>query len=294
MNKFREIMIPGDILEDEGLSDGARIIYGKIARLSYKEGYCWANNEFLSGVKSRRTTSRFIAELQAAGYVKILTGRSKNRKIVLCEIKSKASIIDNPDYDEKNNIDKNDHDNNMIDKNGDDKTPIIDKIDTDHRQICPQIIDKFGDITTNRTTKRTSNKKKIHGSNEPPDKNNKTKQHPSSLPKKDKPFELLSREPKNDIERVNKKWLENYIAIYGNQPLEPDWKITSPLIKKIISQVGVKKLLDALDTAKNDKFCLEAGYILKTIVAVNTITRLMNKPPPQNSGYGKPFNEVVI
>jgi len=163
MNKFREIMIPGDILDDESLSDGARIIYGKIARLSYKDGYCWANNEFLSGVKSKRTASRFIAELQAAGYIKILTGKSKKRKIVLCEIISKTTIIDNSGYDNKNNIDKN----------GDDKAPIIDKLDTDHRQICPQIIDKFGDRTTNRTIKEHN-----VGSNEPPDKKLKDKPSP--------------------------------------------------------------------------------------------------------------------
>ncbi|WP_461246523.1 HNH endonuclease [Treponema sp. R6D11] len=107
------------------------------------------------------------------------------------------------------------------------------------------------------------------------DKDNNTK----NTPTKNKPIALLSREPKNDIERVDKKWLENYIALYGEQPINPDWKITAPLIKKIIKQVGVDKLLNALDNAKTDNFCIKSGYLLKIILSGNVISRLVNKSP---------------
>jgi hypothetical protein len=94
-----------------------------------------------------------------------------------------------------------------------------------------------------------------------------------------KPIALLNREPKNDMEKVNKKWLENYIAIHGEQPINIRWDITSPLVSKAIKQVGVEKVLQALDTAKADNFCLQSGYMLKIIMSSNVISRLINKPP---------------
>jgi hypothetical protein len=112
-------------------------------------------------------------------------------------------------------------------------------------------------------------------------KQDKTKQD-KNLPKKNDNFEappkigLLDREPKNDLERVNKKWLENYIAIFGNEPINPRWDLSSPLIKKSLKQVGIDKVLNALDTASEDKFCLETGYILKIIMSGNVLSRLIN------------------
>jgi hypothetical protein len=91
-------------------------------------------------------------------------------------------------------------------------------------------------------------------------------------------FELLNREPKNDIEKVNKKWLENYISLHGEQPVNPSWNLSTPLVAKAIKQVGVDKILEALDTAKKDIFCLNSGYILKIIMSSNVISRLVNKP----------------
>jgi len=99
-----------------------------------------------------------------------------------------------------------------------------------------------------------------------------------------KPIALLSREPKNDLERVNKKWLENYISIHGSQPINPNWNITSPLVSKAIKQAGIEKILQALDNAMNDKFCLDSGYMLKIIMSGNVISRLVNK----THGVGPP------
>ena len=89
-------------------------------------------------------------------------------------------------------------------------------------------------------------------------------------------YSLLDREPKNDIERVNKQWLLNYKELFGSLPVNPAWKQTTPLIKTAISQIGIGKVINALNTAKQDKFCLEAGYVLKTIMAGNVISRLVN------------------
>jgi len=106
MNYFREITIPGDVLENENLTDGAKILYGKIARLSYREGYCWASNAFLDGTKSGRNASRFIAELKSAGYV-VVQGKGKNRNIKLSQIESNATNLAKNGDDEPDNLAKN-------------------------------------------------------------------------------------------------------------------------------------------------------------------------------------------
>jgi hypothetical protein len=96
----------------------------------------------------------------------------------------------------------------------------------------------------------------------------------------------LDREPKNDLESVNKKWLENYIAIFGNEPINPRWDVSSSLVSKVLKQAGLEKTLNALDTAMDDKFCLDAGYLLKVIMSGNVISRLINakqgQGPPQS------------
>jgi hypothetical protein len=102
-----------------------------------------------------------------------------------------------------------------------------------------------------------------------------------------KHFAILDREPKNDLERVNKKWLENYIAIFGNPPINPRWDVSSPLVSKAIKQIGPEKVLQALETARQDKFCLETGYILKIIMSGNVLSRLINARP---AGTGPPSN----
>ena len=86
---FREITIPGDVLDDDRISDGAKITYGKIARLSYKTGYCWASNEFLGGTKTGRSAGRQIKELMDAGYLKSRFGANGSRQLYIIEINSK-------------------------------------------------------------------------------------------------------------------------------------------------------------------------------------------------------------
>jgi hypothetical protein len=91
MGRFREITIPGDVLDNDDLPDDAKILYGKIARLSYKNGYCWASNGTLSGKKSERTTTRNIKLLEKFGYVKCAyEDNGYTRKIYICEIDSRV------------------------------------------------------------------------------------------------------------------------------------------------------------------------------------------------------------
>jgi hypothetical protein len=95
-NSFREIIIPGDVLDDDNLSDGAKLMYGKIARFAYKTGKCWASNSLLDGTKTGRNSSRFIAELKKNGYIKIENEGSKHRNIIIRPIESKINNSTSP------------------------------------------------------------------------------------------------------------------------------------------------------------------------------------------------------
>jgi hypothetical protein len=79
------------VLADERISDGAKIVYGKIARLSFKTGYCWASNRFLDGTATGRTASRHVNELCEAGYVGIIQVERGRRMIYVCGVDSRVS-----------------------------------------------------------------------------------------------------------------------------------------------------------------------------------------------------------
>ena len=70
-------------------------MYGKIARLSYKEGFCWASNTFLDGTESGRTASRQIAELKEAGYISVIIKSNFEREIRICDVASTIPLAKN-------------------------------------------------------------------------------------------------------------------------------------------------------------------------------------------------------
>jgi hypothetical protein len=99
MREFREITIPGDVLDDDRLSATAKLLYGKIARLAYKNGYCWASNKFLDGTKSGNTASHNIKELEKCSYVAcVYENDGRDRKIYICDVDSrvKKNSVDPP------------------------------------------------------------------------------------------------------------------------------------------------------------------------------------------------------
>jgi hypothetical protein len=96
IGEYREIIIPGDLVADENVSDGAKILYGKIARLTWKDGYCWASNRFLDGTETGRSASRHIAELRTNGYIRVETVNHA-RQITLSPLNSKVIPAKNSD-----------------------------------------------------------------------------------------------------------------------------------------------------------------------------------------------------
>lgn len=77
---------PGFIFFDKDLSDGDIIVYMLVSNLTYKEGYCWATNNWLAKQldKSAKTIQRSLAALAEQGYIRlefITTDLGVRRKI---------------------------------------------------------------------------------------------------------------------------------------------------------------------------------------------------------------------
>ena len=66
---MKSITIPENLLNDDNISNGAKIIYGKIARLAHKTGYTKITNPSLDGTETGRSASRYVHELIKAGYL---------------------------------------------------------------------------------------------------------------------------------------------------------------------------------------------------------------------------------
>lgn len=64
-------VITGPVLDDRGLADSAKLLYGRITSMADREGYCWATNKFLSELTGygERTISRLIAQLEERGHI---------------------------------------------------------------------------------------------------------------------------------------------------------------------------------------------------------------------------------
>ncbi len=70
---FRYIMLPEFILQDETISDGAKLLFGITTALSSREGYCFCTNRHLSAMlrKSTRSITRLIGELKDRSYITV-------------------------------------------------------------------------------------------------------------------------------------------------------------------------------------------------------------------------------
>jgi hypothetical protein len=65
------LIIPSQIAYDSELPSNARLLYGEIAFLCKKNGYCWATNEYFANLYgvSKTSVSLWIKELIDHGFV---------------------------------------------------------------------------------------------------------------------------------------------------------------------------------------------------------------------------------
>lgn len=72
MNGEYYINIPSKVLHNKNLKPNSKILYGEIARLSQKDGYCYASNKYLGELLNikEKSVSRLLKELKESGLVK--------------------------------------------------------------------------------------------------------------------------------------------------------------------------------------------------------------------------------
>ena len=92
---------------------------------------------------------------------------------------------------------------------------------------------------------------------------------------------LVDREPKNDIEKVEKIYLENYQYLFNSGVLKQEkpvinWTVSRKLTKESIAKYGLETILDAVRKSKSHKFCVSKGYVLTTILSTGILAQLIN------------------
>lgn len=76
-------MIPSIVMYDERLTYLERLLYGTITLLTKKDGYCYANNDYLANLYkcSESTITRHIGQLKKYGYLTVEIKDNYQRKI---------------------------------------------------------------------------------------------------------------------------------------------------------------------------------------------------------------------
>lgn len=92
---------------------------------------------------------------------------------------------------------------------------------------------------------------------------------------------LPEREPENDIERVEKKYLENYAELYGRGIVSTEkpivnWGQSRRLTRSVLDEYGLEAILMALRKSLDSEFCVQKGYCLTTILSSGVLAGLIN------------------
>ncbi len=87
LTNLKYVEVPMVVLLDDGISSTAKLLMGLITTLSMKDGYCYANNRYLSNLLkvSKRTITSSITALRRKKYIKI-DNEDNSRKIYLANI----------------------------------------------------------------------------------------------------------------------------------------------------------------------------------------------------------------
>lgn len=89
-------IIPANVRYDKSLKPNAKLLYGEITALCNQEGFCWADNNYFSGLYEvdKMTISRWISQLENGGYLKIehFPELGNKRKIFIENLLTKKSI----------------------------------------------------------------------------------------------------------------------------------------------------------------------------------------------------------
>ena len=107
---------------------------------------------------------------------------------------------------------------------------------------------------------------------------------------------LRLREPKNDLEVVEKEYLKNWDRLFNSGKVktkEPliNWIQSRSLLKNLLEKLKPEDIAKVLAIAAEDNFILSGGYNLNTILSANVLNRLLNAhvktPEARQSPYRK-------
>lgn len=97
MAKNKYVKIPIEIVLDNNITINSKLLYGILLLLTHKNGYCFANNNYLAKYinVSSRTITRLLKELDDNGYIKMEFKHKFQRKIyIIKEFKTSINLDD--------------------------------------------------------------------------------------------------------------------------------------------------------------------------------------------------------
>lgn len=113
---------------------------------------------------------------------------------------------------------------------------------------------------------------------------------------KPKKLPLREREPDNDMERVEKVYLQQWDTLHKSgvlktpEPPSGMWTECRAHIKQHIANgVTVDQIISAINAAKTDDWVMRGGYLLKTILSSGVFNRLVNGQQDSKIVIGKPL-----
>lgn len=100
---------------------------------------------------------------------------------------------------------------------------------------------------------------------------------------------LIEREPKNELEIIEKEYLLNYKELYEAHILNSEkpiinWLASRKLTNDAIEKYGFNLVLEAVKKSKDNEFCIEKGYSLTTILSAGVLAGLINSNGKKRKG----------
>jgi len=121
-------------------------------------------------------------------------------------------------------------------------------------------------------------------------KQNKTKQNSDSEESQDaskepKKLPLSEREPINDMERVEKAYLQNWNVLYSQNRVKEakpvvNWNQSRKLLKTHFENIEPALIIKALEKGMKDDWVMKSGYSLGIMLTASVLNRLINTGSP--------------
>ncbi len=90
-------ILPANVRYDTDLSPNAKLLYAEITSLAYKDGYCWATNNYFMDLYSASLASikRWLKELKDKGYIDVCVNYIKGTKEVESRYITLTEVVSN-------------------------------------------------------------------------------------------------------------------------------------------------------------------------------------------------------